>query len=687
MVRKDTVRKKIDTNYKSGNYLGANYTKDKTRFLIWSPTAEMIKVALYGKNGENYKNSPERIINMEKEDGETWILDVNEDLKGEYYNFLVTSNGIEQEATDPYARAVGVNGKRGMIIDLSETNPKGWEKDKRPILDEAIDSILYEMHIRDFSIDENSGVDEDKKGKFIGACQENTVIPNTKVKTCIDHLKELGINTIHLMPVCDYYTVDESKLDIPQYNWGYDPQNYNVPEGSFSTNPFKAEIRIKEYKEMIMNFHKAGIRVVMDMVYNHTYQSYDSNLNKAAPDCYYRKWADGSFSNGSGCGNEISSERPMVRKFIVESVLYWVNEYHIDGFRFDLASILSRDQNGAPMSNPPLLEVLAHDAILSKCKLIAEAWDAGGLYQVGNFPSWGRWAEWNGKFRDTMRKFVKGEGYEASNVMKRIEGSEDLYHNRTSNASINFITCHDGFTLYDLVSYNEKHNFENGEENRDGCNDNYSWNCGYEGECTDIAVNALRRKQIKNMITLLLISRGIPMILSGDEFCNTQFGNNNAYCQDNEISWLDWNRLKKNEDIFKYFKKMIGFRKSHPVLRNCTFDKGYNKTGYPELSWHGEEPWNLKNSDNTLWFAIMLAEEKEKYNVECDSYIYIAINMHWESHGFTLPDIPKDKKWYMFSNTNFDEKINNFEQKEDILLENQKNILVSERSIIILVGR
>ena len=339
------------------------------------------------------------------------------------------------------------------------------------------------------------------------------------------------------------------------------------------------------------------------------------------------------------------------------------------------------------MSNPPLLEVLAHDAILSKCKLIAEAWDAGGLYQVGNFASWGRWAEWNGKFRDTMRKFVKGEGYEASNVMKRIEGSEDLYHNRTSNASINFITCHDGFTLYDLVSYNEKHNFDNGEENRDGCNDNHSWNCGYEGECTDIAVNALRRKQIKNMITLLLISRGIPMILSGDEFCNTQFGNNNAYCQDNEISWLDWDRLKKNEDIFKYFKKMIAFRKSHPVLRNCTFDKGYNKTGYPELSWHGEEPWNLKNSDNTLWFAIMLAEEKEKYNVECDSYIYIAINMHWESHGFTLPDIPKDKKWYMFSNTNFDEKINNFEQKEDILLENQKNILVSERSIIILVGR
>ena len=593
----------------------------------------------------------------------------------------------EKILLDPYAKAISGRNVWGKEPDYSnQFQHRGriiyddfdWEGD-RPLETPMKDLVIYEMHVRSFTMHPSS----------------ETKYPGTFAALCgkIPYLKELGVNCVELLPIFEFDEFENSRVINGRrlYNyWGYSTVGFFAPKAGYAATG-KYNMEADELKNFIKNFHKAGIEVILDVVFNHTaegnergpYISYRGIDNKT----YYLLTPDGYYYNFSGCGNTLNCNNSIVRNTILDCLRYWVSEYHIDGFRFDLASILSRDQNGAPMSNPPLLEVLAHDAILSKCKLIAEAWDAGGLYQVGNFPSWGRWAEWNGKFRDTMRKFVKGEGYEASNVMKRIEGSEDLYHNRTSNASINFITCHDGFTLYDLVSYNEKHNFDNGEENRDGCNDNHSWNCGYEGECTDIAVNALRRKQIKNMITLLLISRGIPMILSGDEFCNTQFGNNNAYCQDNEISWLDWDRLKKNEDIFKYFKKMIAFRKSHPVLRNCTFDKGYNKTGYPELSWHGEEPWNLKNVDNTLWFAIMLAEEKEKYNVECDSYIYIAINMHWESHGFTLPDIPRDKKWYMFSNTNFDEKINNFEQKEDILLENQKNILVSERSIIILVGR
>ena len=566
MVRKDTVRKKIDTNYKSGNYLGANYTKDKTRFLIWSPTAEMIKVALYGKNGENYKNSPERIINMEKEDGETWILDVNEDLKGEYYNFLVISNGIEQEATDPYARAVGVNGKRGMIIDLSETNPKGWEKDKRPILDEAIDSILYEMHIRDFSIDENSGVDEDKKGKFIGACQENTVIPNTKVKTCIDHLKELGINTVHLMPVCDYYTVDESKLDIPQYNWGYDPQNYNVPEGSFSTNPFKAEIRIKEYKEMIMNFHKAGIRVVMDMVYNHTYQSYDSNLNKAAPDCYYRKWADGSFSNGSGCGNEISSERPMVRKFIVESVLYWVNEYHIDGFRFDLMGLTDMDT----------MKLIRNelDKIDKSLTLYGEGWTGGAsplpmdlASTKFNVPKYGDaqiavfsddmrdgvkghvfnvkecgFANGNGGLEETIKFGIVASGYHQQIDYNRLNYSGGPWTNAPYQA-INYVSAHDNYTLWDKLRLS----------------------CEGRKKEDILAINKL-------CAAIVFTSQGIPFIQAGEEFARSKVNpdgsfNDNSYNAPDSVNKLEWKRKEEYRVLFEYYKGLISLRKSHKAFR------------------------------------------------------------------------------------------------------------------------
>ena len=683
--------------YRMGKVLpyGATIVPNEVNFSIFSKHATSCELVLFNKG----EKEPYAIIPFPEEFriGDVYSMIVfNLDYETVEYGYRMDGKfepgegfwfNKEKILLYPYAKAISGRNVWGEEPDYSnQFQHRGriiyddfdWEGD-RPLETPMQDLIIYEMHVRSFTMHPSS--EAKYPGTFAALCGK------------IPYLKELGVNCVELLPIFEFDEFENSRVINGRrlYNyWGYSTVGFFAPKAGYAATG-KYNMEADELKNFIKNFHKAGIEVILDVVFNHTaegnergpYISYRGIDNKT----YYLLTPDGYYYNFSGCGNTLNCNNSIVRNTILDCLRYWVSEYHIDGFRFDLASILSRDQNGAPMSNPPLLEVLAHDAILSKCKLIAEAWDAGGLYQVGNFPSWGRWAEWNGKFRDTMRKFVKGEGYEASNVMKRIEGSEDLYHNRTSNASINFITCHDGFTLYDLVSYNEKHNFDNGEENRDGCNDNHSWNCGYEGECTDIAVNALRRKQIKNMITLLLISRGIPMILSGDEFCNTQFGNNNAYCQDNEISWLDWDRLKKNEDIFKYFKKMIAFRKSHPVLRNCTFDKGYNKTGYPELSWHGEEPWNLKNVDNTLWFAIMLAEEKEKYNVECDSYIYIAINMHWESHGFTLPDIPRDKKWYMFSNTNFDEKINNFEQKEDILLENQKNILVSERSIIILVGR
>ncbi|MFO7820228.1 MAG: alpha-amylase family glycosyl hydrolase, partial [Halanaerobacter sp.] len=390
----------------------------------------------------------------------------------------------------------------------------------------------------------------------------------------------------------------------------------------------------------------------------------------------------------SGCGNTLNCNNPVVRNMILDCLRYWAAEYHIDGFRFDLAAILSRDQQGAPMANPPLLETLAHDPVLGECKLIAEAWDAGGLYQVGAFPAAGdRWAEWNGKFRDDVRKFIKGNGDVAGGIVQRLQGSPDLYATRGPTASINFITCHDGFTLKDLVSYNEKHNWENGENNQDGADDNYSWNCGHEGPTENPEIQKLRCKQIKNAVTILLLSRGVPMLLSGDEFCNTQFGNNNAYCHDNEISWLNWELLEENQDIFRYFQRMIDFRKEHPVLKAESFDRAENKTGYPEVSFHGVNAWEFDYEEPTLTIGVMFAAPKEKYEIDEDEFIYVAMNMHWEMHGFELPMLPEDKDWHIVVNTAMPSPEDIWAAGEEVRVDNQDEVLVSPRSTVILLGK
>ena len=297
------------------------------------------------------------------------------------------------------------------------------------------------------------------------------------------------------------------------------------------------------------------------------------------------------------------------------------------------------------MIDPPLLDLIAHDAVLGKTMLIAEAWDAGGLYQVGSFSEFGRWSEWNGKYRDCVRRFIKGDAMYAPELCRRICGSDDLYAQRGPAASINFITCHDGFTLYDLVSYNQKHNEENGEDNRDGSDANDSWNCGAEGETEDENIRALRLRQMRNMLTLLLMSRGIPMMLSGDEFANTQWGNNNAYCQDNEISWLNWADLEKNRELYEYVRSLILFRKAHPVLRATRYDKAHNGTGYPELSFHGTIPWEYDMHSPALTLACLYSEDHVKYGTESDCFIYLLINAHWEEHLFRLPVLPEGFEW------------------------------------------
>ena len=397
---------------------------------------------------------------------------------------------------------------------------------------------------------------------------------------------------------------------------------------------------------------------------------------------YYMLTPDAHYYNFSGCGNVMNCNHPVVRSFIIDCLRHWAIEYRVDGFRFDLASILGRDQNGAPMANPPILESLAFDPVLGKMKLIAEAWDAGGLYQVGSFPSWNRWAEWNGRYRDDMRSFLKGDDGMAGNAITRITGSRDLYspESRGHKASVNFMTCHDGFTLYDLYSYNEKHNEKNGWNNTDGDNNGHSWNCGAEGETDDPNVNGLRRRLIKNAFAALLCSRGPAMFFAGDEFCNTQFGNNNAYCQDNIISWLDWSRLEEFKEIHDFVRHMIQFRKEHPILRKMTKPSSCQ---FPEISVHNGTPFNASTDYKTKLIGIMYAGRNEEDKE--DDIVFYCMNAYWEPLVMQLPVLPNGKHWHVDTNTNaeyFDGE--DFTAKTEFLGVN--TIRVPARTTIILVA-
>ena len=546
---------------------------------------------------------------------------------------------------DPYARSVTGRSvwrrfkkdttflHRGQVI----LDDYEWLGDK-PLEIPANELVIYEMHVRGFTCHPSSGVKY--SGTFSG------------IREKIPYLKKLGVNCIELMPI---FAFDEFEHDrvvngrrLVNY-WGYSTLNFFAPKAGYAAAALFG-MESDELKTLIRKLHSEGIEVFLDVVFNHTAEggedgptiSYRGVDNRT----YYMLTPDGKYYNFSGCGNTMNCNYSIVREMILDCLRYWVACYHVDGFRFDLASILTRDQSGRPMMEPPVLETLAQDPVLGHSKLIAEAWDAGGLYQVGAFPSWNRWSEWNGKYRDCVRRFIKGDASMAPELQNRISGSPDLYTGRGSSASINFVTCHDGFTLYDLTAYNDKHNEDNGEDNRDGSNENFSWNCGAEGETDDPEINALRFRQMKNMLTVLLMSRGVPMLLAGDEFANTQYGNNNAYCQDNEISWLDWGMLKKNRELFDYVRKLIEIRKKHPVIRTGSFDDGTNGTGYPELSFHGLTPWEHDRNEWTLTLACLYAEDHRKYGTERDAFLYMAVNAHWEDHAFRLPIIPAGMEWH-----------------------------------------
>jgi glycogen operon protein len=584
---------------------------------------------------------------------------------------------------DPLARATAGRAVWGEPADPAEVYPRracllpqdfDWDDDRPPNVPME-ETVIYEMHVRGFTRHPSSGVRF--PGTYAGLRDE------------VPYLKELGVNAVELMPICEFEELEESLSRraggerLVNY-WGYNTIAFVAPKASYAAGG-KHSLQVDELKALVKELHRAGIEVFLDVVFNHTAEGDESgptiHFRGIDNRTYYMLTPEGKYVNFSGTGNTLNCNHPVVREMIVHCLRYWAATYRIDGFRFDLASILGRDEAGRPLSNPPLLEALAHDPILANCKLIAEAWDAGGLYQVGSFPAYGRWAEWNGKYRDCVRKFLKGDAGQVSELAQRIAGSPDLYRERGPSASVNFVTCHDGFTLWDLVSYDDKHNEANGEANRDGANDNYSWNCGVEGPTDDPQMLALRRRQVKNALTILFVSQGTPMLLMGDEVGRTQEGNNNAYCHDSPLTWMDWTLKDKNAELFRFCRLMIAFRKRHPCLRH-ELHGGAGGSSL-QLIWHGVQPerpdWSAESRS--------LAFSAGHRNGGEEDWVYVALNAYWETLRFELPAAPAGLRWHVFANTGMAPPADVCEPGAEAVLGEQEAVLVGARSAIVLVAR
>ena len=587
---------------------------------------------------------------------------------------------------DPYAKAVA--GQRTWGIRWDHTYHARVVKDRFDWGDmpqskkELCDLIIYELHVRDFTHHPSSGVQH--RGTFSGLMEK------------IPYLKELGINAVELMPIFEFdETMNSRTVDGKQLLecWGYNTVGFFAPNSSYAAaNEHNQEGT--ELKTLIKALHDHGIEVILDVVFNHTaegnekgntfsFKGFDNNI-------YYMLTPDGNYYNFSGCGNTLNCNHPVVQQLILECLRYWTINYRVDGFRFDLASILGRNEDGSPMNNPPLLRTLADDSILSNVKLIAEAWDAGGLYQVGSFPASGRWAEWNGRYRDSLRSYLKGDSWNAWDAAWSISGSGDLYggyydntHSNYAgyNSCVNFLTCHDGFTLYDLYAYNDKHNEANGWNNTDGANDNRSWNCGAEGETDDPEVLSLRRRMIRNACAVLMCSRGTPMFLAGDEFGNTKFGNNNSYCQDNITSWLDWRMLEKNKDLFEFFKFMIAFRKKHPVIHK---QLPTSVCGMDPIHTHNLNAEETDIPRDARTFCVSFAGyDKEKGK---DDLIYVAVNTFWEDVTITLPNLHRRGAWHLSVNT-YGDGNGHYCYPEGQEVRIDRSFVMRPRSVAVFTGR
>lgn len=569
--------------------------------------------------------------------GEMWHIFLTGPLANLCYAFEIQrQNSSELHwAIDPYARAIATSTHWGDAQDhpllgrIVIPEDFDWQNVPPPALPFS-DLVIYEMHVRGFTQDPSSQTEN--PGTFLGIIEK------------IPHLVDLGINAIELLPVQEFNENEYAQLFPNQvdelYNyWGYSPLNY------FSLmNRYVHTNAIEEFKTLVRELHRHGIEVIIDVVFNHTAEGWQNNpgfcFRTLADKIYYIN-AEGQYKDYTGCGNTVNSNHPIVRELIVDCLRYWVTEMHVDGFRFDLASALTRNPQGIPLFEPPLIEAISEDPILAKTKLIAEPWDAGMLYQVGNFyPQKDRWSEWNGRYRDCIRRFIKGDNGQKGEFATRICGSSDMYgKTRSPASSINFVTIHDGFTLNDLVSYNFKHNLNNGENNRDGTNDNDSWNCGVEGQTTDKAILQLRHRQMRNFHLALCVSQGIPMILMGDEYAHTKQGNNNTWCQDNSLSWFLWNQLEENKAFYRFYKGLIHFRHQHPVLRHTTF------LTPAEIDWHGALPFHPRWNSNNHFIAFTLKD------TEMLPDLYIAFNTYKHSQEVYFPPLPDGFQWSWVVNT------------------------------------
>ncbi len=542
---------------------------------------------------------------------------------------------------DPYTRALSCGRpwgtghglpRRSLMIE-SAIDPERRVNPLTPLED----TIIYELHVRGFTAGADSGVRF--PGTYRGLAEK------------IDYLKELGITAVELLPIDEF-----DELDCPFVNpltgerhrnfWGYNPITFGAPKAAYAHNPERSA-PWQEFREMVESFHAANLEVYLDVVFNHTAErGYDGptyNFRGLDNPLYYMLDDRGNYLNYSGCGNTFSSDHPVVRNYVLDCLRSWVAEGGVDGFRFDLASVLGRDRHGNVLVEPPVIKRISEDSLLQDSKLIAEPWDAAGLYQVGTFPGEGRWSDWNGRFRDDVRRFWRGDPGMASALATRLCGSDDLYAGRGPLHSINFLCCHDGFTLNDLVSHNEKHNEANGEGNRDGSDSNYSWNCGVEGPTDDPDVLRLRRQQARNLMATLMISQGVPMILGGDEFLRTQQGNNNAWCQDNPLSWVDWTLPHRNADFLRFTRMMIAIRRAHPALRRRTFFSA--EGGPPEILWHGVEPSRPDFGPGSRALAFALDGRRTDRPAMVDRDIYVAVNASPEPMEFRIPAAPSGRPW------------------------------------------
>jgi glycogen operon protein len=693
---------------------GPKFLDGGVNFGLFSRNANSVTLELYENFYDEKPFFSYDLDNEENKTGDIWHIYIHDIKDRTYYGWRVDGeynpkNGKKFNKNklliDPYSIAVsgtydysetyiygydkkseddktfstedsGVCSCKSIIIDDKNFN---WEGIKNPRI-RFNDTIIYEMHVRLFTMNPNSSVEN--RGTFNGLIEK------------LDYLKNLGVTSLELMPVFEFNPDSNTNINPKTGEklkdiWGYNPLNFFAVTGNYTTGLRLGE-QVFEFKQFVKEVHKRGMEVILDVVYNHTGEGnhYGPTISFRGIDneiYYILENNKRYYANYSGTGNTLNCSHTVVKEMITDSLRYWVKDMKVDGFRFDLAAILGRDSNGNWIGDLSLLKDLADDPILSGSKLIAEGWDAAGGYYVGEFPT--GWAEWNGKYRDTVRKFVRGDKGQVGDLATRIAGSPDLFKKdgRNPTNSVNFITAHDGFTIWDLVSYNRKHNFLNGENNRDGTNDNYSFNHGIEGETDDISILNLRKKQIKNFLVILMTSQGTPMLLMGDEILRSQNGNNNAYCHDNELTWVDWSLEKKNNDILEFFKKIIQFRKDHVCLRREHFFTGqdYTGDGIADVTWHGVKPYKPDFNYESHTLAYMISgEDYLDEEHEIDNDIYVALNSYTEPLEFELP-LLKNKSWYLVVDTSKNPPNDILDKPEKIGLKYK----VEAKSSIILISK